>query len=74
MGKSTKRCGFSWSSGSGANPLFSAILCFDGFSDRSEVFSAFLVLGAEFFPVVSIVVDEVGDFTKSLVLYGHVLV
>jgi hypothetical protein len=29
-------------------------------------------LGAEFFPVVSVVADEVGDFTKSLVLYGHV--
>jgi len=47
MGKSTNRCGFSWSSGSGAaNPLFSAILCFDGFSDKSEVFSAFLVVWA----------------------------
>ena len=31
MGKSTKRCGFSCSSGSGASPSFSAILCFDGF-------------------------------------------
>ena len=30
--------------------------------------------GAEFVPVVSIVADEVGDFTKSLVRYGHVLV
>ena len=29
-------------------------------------------LGAEFFPVVSVVADEVGDFTKSLVRYGHV--
>ena len=29
-------------------------------------------LGAEFFPVVSVVADEVGDFTKSLVRYWHV--
>jgi hypothetical protein len=29
-------------------------------------------LGAEFFPVVSVVADVVGDFTKSLVQYGHV--
>jgi hypothetical protein len=33
MGKSTKRCGFSWSSGLGAGPSFSVVLCFDGFSD-----------------------------------------
>jgi hypothetical protein len=35
-------------------------------------------LGAEFIPVVSVVVDEVGAFTESLirdgVLEGHVLV
>ena len=31
-------------------------------------------LGAEFVPVVSVVADEVGDFTKSLVRYRHVLV
>ena len=46
MGKSTKRCGFSCSSGSGASPSFSAILCFDGFVDGSEVLSAFLVVWA----------------------------
>ena len=77
MGKSTKWCGFSCSSSLGASPLFSAILCFDGFVDGSEVFLAFLVVwcpGAEFFPVVSVVADEVGDFTKSLVGHGHVLV
>jgi hypothetical protein len=30
--------------------------------------------GAGFFPVLSVVADEVGDFTKSLVGHGHVLV
>jgi hypothetical protein len=46
MGKSTKRCGFSWSSGLGASPLFSAILCFDGFFDGLEAFFAFFVVWA----------------------------
>ena len=30
------------------------------------------LVGAEFVPVVSVVADKVGDFTKSLVRYGHV--
>ncbi len=32
------------------------------------------LVGAEFVPVVSVVADKVGDFMKSLVQYGHVLV
>ena len=83
MGKSTKRCEFSCRSGSGArSPSFLEILCFDCFLDGLGVFLALLVgmgcLGAEFVPVVSVVTDEVGDFTKGLIrdglLEGHVLV
>ena len=47
MGKSTKQCGFSCRSGSGAkSPLFLAILCFDGCLDRLGAFLAFLVVWA----------------------------
>ncbi len=47
MGKSTKQCGFSFSSGSGArSPLFSAILCFDSCSGRVGAFLAFRVVWA----------------------------
>jgi len=46
MGKSRTRCGFSWSSGSGASPSFSAILCCDDFFDGSEAFLAFFMVWA----------------------------
>ena len=78
MGKSTMRCGFSWSSGSGASPLFSAVLCFEGFLWIGGFLGVLrgmgCLVGAEFVPVVSVVADKVGDFMKSLVQYGHVLV
>ena len=47
MGKSTKRCGFSCRSGSGArSPTFLAILCFNGILGGLGVFLAFLVVWA----------------------------
>ncbi len=60
------------------SPLFSAILCFDCFLDRLGLPRGMGCLGAEFVPVVSVVADEVGDFTESLIRDGvlerHVLV
>ncbi len=47
MGKRTKWCGFSCSSGSGArSPLFSAVLCFDGCLGGVGAFLAFRVVWA----------------------------
>jgi hypothetical protein len=47
MGKSTKQCGFSFSSGSGArSPLVSAVLCFDGRLGGVGAFSAFRMVWA----------------------------
>jgi hypothetical protein len=47
MGKSTKRCGFSYSSSLGArSPSFSAVLCFDGCLDGVGTFLAFRMVWA----------------------------
>jgi hypothetical protein len=82
MGKSTKQCGSSCSSGLGARSLVFSGLVFCWLLGWGGCFLSFPrgmgCVSAEFVPIVALVANEVGDLTEGLVhdgmLDGHGLV